>query len=71
MELFADRIHAIDSENAFKIGPKILALELQGKNIIKLNLGEPDFPLPSFIKEEIKRQIDLDNTHYCDPKGLK
>ena len=32
--------------------------------------GEPDFPVPSHIKEEIKRQLDLDNTHYCDPKGL-
>ena len=38
--------------------------------VIKLNLGEPDFPAPSHIKDEIKHQLDLDNTHYCDPQGL-
>jgi aspartate/methionine/tyrosine aminotransferase len=38
--------------------------------VIKCNLGEPDFPVPEFIKEEVKRQLDLDNTHYCDPQGL-
>jgi aspartate/methionine/tyrosine aminotransferase len=38
--------------------------------VIKCNLGEPDFPVPGFIKEEVKRQLDLDNTHYCDPQGI-
>ena len=38
--------------------------------MVKLNLGEPDFPVPVHIKDEIKRQLDLDNTHYCDPQGL-
>jgi aspartate/methionine/tyrosine aminotransferase len=33
-------------------------------------LGEPDFPVPQFIKEEVKKQLDLDNTHYCDPQGI-
>jgi len=60
----------IDTENAFKIGPHIRSLEEQGKRVIKCNLGEPDFPVPEFIKEEVKRQIDLDNTHYCDPQGI-
>ena len=33
-------------------------------------MGTPDFAVPSHIKDEIKRQLDLDNTNYCDPKGL-
>jgi aspartate aminotransferase len=70
MELFANRVFNIDTENAFKIGPHISSLESQGKKIIKLNLGEPDFNIPDCMKEEIKRQIDLNNTHYCDPKGI-
>ncbi len=70
MSLFSDRVGLIDTENAFKIGPYIRAIEEQGKEVIKCNLGEPDFPLPEFIKEEVKRQIDLDNTHYCDPQGI-
>ena len=67
MVLFSQRTGLIDTESAFKIGPQIRFLEDQGKRVIKCNLGEPDFPLPQHIKDEVKRQIDLDNTHYCDP----
>ena len=70
MTLLAKRNALIDTENAFKVGPYIRSLEDQGKRVIKCNLGEPDFPIPAFIKEEVKRQIDLDNTHYCDPQGI-
>jgi aspartate aminotransferase len=70
MGLYSDRAGRIDSENAFKIGPHIRKLEESGRNIIRCNIGEPDFPVPDFIKEEVKRQIDLDNTHYCDPQGI-
>ncbi len=70
MNLFALRNSRIDSENAFKVGPHIVHVEQQNRDVIKLNLGEPDFAVPSHIKDEIKRQLDLDNTNYCDPKGL-
>jgi len=70
MGLYADRAALIGSENAFKIGPYIRSVEEQGREVIKCNLGEPDFPVPAFIKDEVKRQIDLDNTHYCDPQGV-
>ena len=70
MALFARRVGLIDTENAFKVGPYIRQLEEQGKRVIKCNLGEPDFPIPQVIKDEVKRQIDLDNTHYCDPQGI-
>ncbi|MDI6725538.1 MAG: aminotransferase class I/II-fold pyridoxal phosphate-dependent enzyme [Smithellaceae bacterium] len=70
MTLFAERLNLISSENAFKIGPHIKALEAEGKSIIKMNIGEPDFPLADHIKEEIKRQLDLNNTRYTDPQGI-
>jgi aspartate aminotransferase len=70
MGVFSNRAGLIDTENAFKIGPLIRGLERQGKEVIKCNLGEPDFPVPEFIKEEVKRQLDRDNTHYCDPQGI-
>ena len=70
MTLLADRVSKIDTENAFKVGPYIAAVEAQGHRVIKCNLGEPDFPVPLHIREEIKRQIDADNTHYNDPQGL-
>lgn len=70
MALFAARVGLLDTENAFKIGPYIRQLEAEGQRVIKCNLGEPDFPVPQPIKDEVKRQLDKDNTHYCDPQGI-
>ena len=70
MKLFAERTFRIDTENALKVGPHIVRAERAIGAVIKLNLGEPDFSVPTHIKDEIKRQLDLDNTHYCDPQGL-
>ncbi len=68
---FARRISALGTENAFKIGPYIREIEVRGERVIKCNIGEPDFPLPKHIAAEVKRQIDLDQTHYVDPQGIE
>jgi len=70
MGLYADRVERLDTENAFKVGPYIRMVEDAGHKVIKCNLGEPDFPVPEHIKTEVKRQLDLDNTHYVDPQGV-
>jgi aspartate/methionine/tyrosine aminotransferase len=70
MGLYSSRTALIDTENAFKVGPYIARLEEAGHRVIKTNLGEPDFPLPSHIAAEVKRQIDNDLTHYVDPQGI-
>jgi len=70
MNLISDRTSRIATENAFKVGPYIVALENAGHKVIKCNLGEPDFPLPLHIREEVKAQLDKDNCHYCDPQGI-
>ena len=70
MGLYASRMNTIGTENAFKVGPYIAQLEGAGHKVIKCNLGEPDFALPKHIREEVKRQIDNDLTHYCDPQGI-
>lgn len=70
MSLFASRVRQIGTENAFKIGPYINEVAASGVKVIRCNLGEPDFPLPAHIRAEVKRQLDLDMTHYVDPQGL-
>jgi aspartate/methionine/tyrosine aminotransferase len=60
----------IDTENAFKVGPYIKEVEDLGHKVVRCNIGEPDFPLPRHIAEEVKRQIDNDLTHYNDPQGI-
>ena len=68
--LLSRRTKLIGTENAFKIGPYLRLVEESGHRVIKCNLGEPDFPLPAHIRDEVKRQLDADLTHYCDPQGL-
>lgn len=70
MALYSDRTNNIDTENAFKVGPYIIEVEKAGHKVIKCNLGEPDFALPKHIVEAVKRALDNDMTHYCDPQGI-
>jgi aspartate/methionine/tyrosine aminotransferase len=70
MALFSTRVRQIGTENAFKIGPYINEVAATGRKVIRCNLGEPDFPLPRHIREEVKRQLDNDMTHYVDPQGI-
>jgi aspartate/methionine/tyrosine aminotransferase len=70
MGLLAERVRLLGTENAFKIGPHIQRVEDAGHRVIKCNLGEPDFHLAPHIRDEVKRQLDADNTHYCDPQGV-
>ncbi len=70
MALFSDRVRRIGTENAFKVGPYINEVAASGRKVIRCNLGEPDFPLPTHIRDEVKRQLDADMTHYVDPQGI-
>lgn len=70
MAILSTRVQRIGTENAFKIGPYINEVAATGRKVIRCNLGEPDFPLPAHIREEVKRQLDNDMTHYVDPQGI-
>jgi aspartate/methionine/tyrosine aminotransferase len=66
----AQRVSRLGTENAFRLGPMIAEAEARGLRVVRCNIGEPDFPLPDHIAAEMKRQLDLGNTHYCEPQGL-
>jgi aspartate aminotransferase len=69
--LFAERLSSLGTENAFRVAPLIREVEAAGVRVIRCNLGEPDFALPSHIAEEVKRRIDGGETHYVDPQGIE
>lgn len=69
-QLFADRVHRIGTENAFAFGAVIREVESRGERVIRCNIGQPDFPVPSHIAEAVKRAIDDGLTTYCDPQGI-
>src|SRR3989454_10443802 len=66
----ADRMSRISVESAFEVLVRARELERQGKNIIHLEIGEPDFPTPAHIIEAAKRALDEGYTHYGPTQGL-
>ena len=66
----AERMSRIGVESAFDVLVRARALEAQGKNVIHLEIGEPDFPTPPHIVEAGKRALDEGWTHYGPPQGF-
>jgi len=46
------------------------ALEAQGRDIVHMEIGEPDFVTPAPIREAAKRALDAGHTHYTPTLGL-
>src|SRR5881409_3514480 len=67
---FAQRMNRLGTESAFEVLARAKALERQGKSIIDLEIGEPDFDTPTHIKEAAKRALDGGATHYGPSAGL-
>ena len=70
MDLYADRVKSLGTENAFKIGDDIRRCEERGMTVIKLNLGEPDFTSAENINRVAIENIRSGNSHYTDPQGI-
>jgi aspartate aminotransferase len=60
----------IGVESAFDVLVRARALEAQGKSVIHLEIGEPDFRTPAHIVEAAKRALDEGWTHYGPTQGL-
>lgn len=66
----AQSMSRLGTESAFKILAKAKALEAQGRSIINLGIGSPDFRTPQNIVDAGKQAID-DGFHFYTPaKGL-
>jgi aspartate/methionine/tyrosine aminotransferase len=66
----ANRVSQLGTEGAFEVLAKARALEAQGKKIVHLEIGEPDFDTPQFIKDAAKKALDDGFTHYLPSAGL-
>jgi aspartate aminotransferase len=67
---FADRMQRLKVETAFEMMAKARKLEAEGRKVIHLEIGEPDFDTPQNIKEAAKRALDEGQTHYSPSAGL-
>ena len=65
----AERMTRIGIESAFEVLVKARALEKQGKSVIHLEIGEPDFPTPAHVIEAGQRALGEGWTKYGATQG--
>lgn len=67
---YAKRMDNLGTETAFEVLAKARKLEAEGKSIIHLEIGEPDFNTPANICEAGIKAIRDGYTHYTPSAGL-
>jgi len=67
---FAERMSRLGTESAFEVLARAKALEREGREIVHLEIGEPDFDTPEHIRDAAKRALDNGATHYGPAAGL-
>jgi len=67
---FAKRMERLGTETAFEVLGRARALEAQGRKIIHLEIGEPDFDTPLFIREAAIKAMANSRTHYTPAAGI-
>ncbi len=67
----ADRMERIGTETAFEAAARARALEATGRDVIHLEIGEPDFDTPRHISEAASRGLLEERmTHYTGATGI-
>ena len=69
MEILSNRILNMAESETLAMTAKARELKAQGKDVISLSIGEPDFNTPEAVKEAAKKAIDDNFTHYPPVPG--
>jgi aspartate aminotransferase len=70
MGFFADSLNRISPSATIAVSTKARELKAQGRDIISLSAGEPDFDTPANIKQAISKALDAGKTKYTDVDGI-
>jgi aspartate/methionine/tyrosine aminotransferase len=68
--IFAKRMQELGTETAFEVLAKAKALEKEGREIVHLEIGEPDFDTPAHIRDAATRAMNSGYTHYVPAGGI-
>jgi aspartate/methionine/tyrosine aminotransferase len=60
----------IGTESAFEVAARARALEAEGRSIVHLEIGEPDFDTPANVRAAAKQALDEGATHYAPFPGI-
>jgi aspartate/methionine/tyrosine aminotransferase len=63
-------METLGTETAFEVLAKAKALEKQGKDVVHLEIGEPDFDTPKNIKDAATKALNSGFTHYTPSAGM-
>jgi aspartate/methionine/tyrosine aminotransferase len=66
----ADSLEELGTETAFSVLARAKELERAGRDIVHLEIGEPDFATPDHITEAAVRALRAGETHYCPAAGI-
>jgi aspartate aminotransferase len=66
----SDRINSMSTSATLAMAARARELRNEGRDIIGLSLGEPDFNIPDFIKEAAKEAIDQNYSSYSPVDGF-
>ncbi len=69
MEIISKRVLTMSESETLAMTAKARELKAQGKDVISLSIGEPDFNTPDVVKEAAKQAIDDNFTHYPPVPG--
>jgi len=67
---FAQRMNNLGTETAFEVFARARALEALGRDMIHLEIGEPDFDTPQNIREAGEKALRDGYTHYGPSAGM-
>ncbi len=67
---FAERVSGLRSEGAYHVLARAQALEAQGRDIIHLEIGQPDIDTFEHIRRAGMEAIDAGRTRYTPPAGM-
>ena len=66
----SERLARLGTETAFEVLVRARALEAQGRSVVHLEIGEPDFDTPSHITDAAIAALKGGATHYGPSAGL-
>jgi aspartate aminotransferase len=69
-EFLCTAVSRMGSESAFEVFGRARQLQAEGRDIVHLEIGEPDFDTPAHIKAAGKAAIDGNHTHYAPNAGI-
>ncbi|PSP93431.1 aspartate aminotransferase [Halobacteriales archaeon QS_4_62_28] len=67
---FAERVGRVEPSATLAISNTAAELEADGKDVVDLSVGEPNFDTPENIKDAAKAALDAGHTGYTPPSGI-